>query len=69
MRRLTNEEVDAISQRVDEINEAVDLCDADHDADVLDNLERELEHLVQILEASYQLALRAERGPKLRICP
>lgn len=42
---MTKRELHVISCRIDEINEALDLCDFDHDTDVMENLERELGQL------------------------
>ncbi len=66
MKRLTNGELDRLSARIDEINRTIDICDEDRDADVLDNLDIELDQIIEQLEISYELAKRAERGPRLR---
>lgn len=44
-KRMTKGELHALSVRVDEINNTLDLCDPDHDSDVIENLERELSQL------------------------
>lgn len=44
--RLTVRELNALNQRVSEINEIIDLC-SDNDNDVLINLEHELEGIIK----------------------
>lgn len=61
MKRMTKGELHVISKRVDEINVAIELCDPDWDADVLDNLQDELTQIIGMLEASIGLAKQDER--------
>lgn len=43
-------ELETIQNRVDEIDQIIDLCDPHWDADVLENLELELEQIIFKLE-------------------
>lgn len=47
---ITKGELAAMSLRVDEINEILDLCDQDRDYDVICNLENELDRIILTLE-------------------
>lgn len=62
MKHLTNGELHKIEREIEEIDETIELCDADRDADVLEHLESRLEELILILEQSMELAKRAERN-------
>jgi hypothetical protein len=55
-----------INERISEIGRTIDLC-TDRDDDVLDNLERELETLIEVLECSLRLAQVHESGLKVVI--
>lgn len=57
---LTKGALDKISKRVDEINEALDLC-GDRDDDVRDVLDAELEVIEKYLEKSLE---KAKKSPK-----
>ena len=46
---MTKGELFKIKARITEISEAIDLCDGDRDADVLENLTLELENIVKKL--------------------
>jgi hypothetical protein len=59
-KELTKIELMYISRRVDEINEILDLC-GDNDQDVIDNLDRELEHIEATLEDALKIAQERER--------
>lgn len=48
---LTKGDLYNLEKRVDAINEALDLC-GDNDQDIFDNLQRELDYIVNILEVS-----------------
>ena len=49
---MTKGEIHVISKRLDQINEAADLCDASKDFDVLQNLHIETSDLLEVLELS-----------------
>lgn len=49
---LTKGELSNYEQRIYEIEKAIDLCDSDRDADVLDNLDKELNEIEKILKKS-----------------
>jgi hypothetical protein len=44
--------LDEIDKRIHSIEEAIDMCDPDRDADVLFNLEHEIDILIAELEGS-----------------
>jgi len=54
---MTDEEYGKMMKRLDEINEAVDLCDPDHDMGVLMNLLEELDEMKEILDAQGKIRL------------
>lgn len=64
-RPLTKGELRSIEARIDEINEICDLCDPERDADVLANLDDELDHIIEMLERSARLVRRYEVGLKI----
>ena len=49
---LTEFELASLDSRLDDIDAVIDLCDPNFDADVLENLERELIQIQRRLEAS-----------------
>lgn len=52
---LTKGELNKMSRRIDEINTALELC-GDHDTDVKENLENELEGIIRVLDDSAKKA-------------
>jgi hypothetical protein len=62
MKILTKGDLHKISKRIDELDLIIDLCDPDHDDDVLANADAELGELVAILESSYSKARIKESG-------
>lgn len=61
---MTKNELSRISERVDEINDILDLC-GPNDCDVVDSLQLELDEYIEVLEHSYKIARRKEY--KIRI--
>ena len=59
---LTNGELWQLERRIDEINAIVDATD---EQDILENLERELEYIIQKIERSYIKAKIKESGLRL----
>jgi hypothetical protein len=51
---MTKGELQKLSDRVDEIDQTMDLCDSNRDADILDNLEAELDEIMKQLEEAPQ---------------
>lgn len=59
---LTRIELAKIDRRLDEILELLDDCDTDRDADVIVELETEIDALTAVLTKSYRLARIKEIG-------
>lgn len=51
---MTKPELDHMEYRIEEINNILEICDERFDADVIENLEYELEGLIYKLEAFIQ---------------
>jgi hypothetical protein len=51
---MSNYDLRKISNRLDDISTAIELCHPDFDSDVLSNLEIELAQIIQTLEASIE---------------
>lgn len=49
---LTKSELNKISKRINEIEQAMDLCDSDRDADIFANLDLELAEILAKLRSS-----------------
>ena len=58
---LTKGELNKIEKRIEVLSEIIDRCDPDRDADVLANVEMELDMHVETLQKSYDVAKRNER--------
>ncbi len=52
---LNQKQLDALENRLDEIKQALDLCDEQRDYDVILNLERELHEIILTLERNLNI--------------